>query len=314
MWRAGLCLLVGLLLAPAWAQAGWPALPSGRVIAVGAGRAWLVPARGRIVTLPAAESVAWSASRRLVAIGDGSRLVVRGADGALRWQRRFAGRVGSPRWSSGDPVRLAFLAGRAARVVDMAGDDVARLGRAADVAPAWRPGTAELALVRPGGDIVLVAATGRVLARWHPGRVPVSLSWTGDARHIVVSLRFSFVILDPKLRPEWSRRSPAILSAVAAPRGAGFAVITVRGGAEGSTVTELRLRDAERPGWSIRAARGAKLFGRIVWSPDARSLLVERWVAVDWLLVEARTGRIRLLEPPRELLRERVREITGWYA
>jgi hypothetical protein len=314
MRRPGLWFVIGLLFAPASAQADWPELQSGRVIAVGAGRAWLVPAQGRVVALPGAQSAAWSAPGRLVAIGDHRRLAVRGAHGALRWERRFTGQIAAPRWSSGDPVRLAFLAGRAVRVVAAAGEDVARLGRAADVAPAWRPGSDELALVRPEGDVVLVSAKGRALARWHPGRVPVSLSWTGDARHLVVSLRYSFVILDRQLRPEWSRRSHAILSAVSAPHGSRFAVMTVRAGAGGSTRTELELHDAERPGWSMRTARGATLFGRIVWSPDAHSLLVERMVAVDWLLVDVGTGQVRVIEPPRELLRRRVREITGWYA
>jgi hypothetical protein len=292
-------LVTGLLLAPASASAERP--PFGRLIVRGFQKAWLVPARGRIVPLEAAAALDWSPALRLLAVANEGRLTVRTGGGETVWARDHAQLLGAPRWSSGAPVRLAFLAGRSVRVVDAHGAHELRLGRARDVAPAWRPGRDELALVRPQGDVVLMSGSGRLLARWRSGRIPVSLSWTGDGRYLVVSLRFSIVALDARLEPQWSRRSPSILSAVAAPAGSRFALLTVRLRADGSQVTTLELHDATRPGWHRRLARTSVLLGRIVWSPGARYVMVERPLRREWLLVNVRTGRARGLELPRDL-------------
>ena len=264
-------------------------------------KAWLVPARGQIVPLPAASALDWSPALRLLAVTNEGRLSVRTATGATVWARRQPRLLGAPRWSSARPVRLAFLAGRSLRVVDARGAHELPLGRARDVAPAWRPGHDELALVRPGGDVVLISGGGRPLARWHPGRTPVSLSWTGDGAHLVVSLRYSVVVLGARLEPQWSRRSPSILSAVAAPAGSLFALLTVRVRADGSQVTTLELRDAQEPGCG-----GASLARPGSWDascgrPPRATLMVERPLRQDWLLVNVRTGRARGFALPRDL-------------
>ena len=147
----------------------------------------------------------------------------------------------------------------------------------------------------------MLSGTGRLLARWTPPSVPAGLSWTGDARHLVVDLRYSVVVLDAHLEPEWSQATSSLLSAVAAPAGSAFALLTVRAGADGSEVTALELRDARRPRWGARIVRSDTLGGPIVWSPDARFLLVERPLGRDWLLVDARTRRSRGLAFPRTL-------------
>jgi hypothetical protein len=292
-------LVAGLLLAPASASAERP--PSGRLIVRGFQQAWLVPARGPIVPLPAAAALDWSPALGLLAVTNEGTLTMRTATGTTLWARDHPQLLGAPRWSSAAPARLAFLAGRSLRVVDAEGAHELRLGRARDVAPAWRPGHDELALVRPDGDLVLLSGTGRPLARWHPGRTPVSLSWTGDGAHLVVSLRYSVVVLGAGLEPQWSRRSASILSAVAAPAGTLFALLTVRLRADGSQVTTLELRDAEKPGLRRRLARTSVLLGRIVWSPAARYVVVERPLRREWLLVNVRTGRARGLALPRDL-------------
>jgi hypothetical protein len=292
-------LVAGLLLAPASASAERP--PFGRLIVRGFQKAWLVPARGRIVPLEAAAALDWSPALRLLAVSSEGRLTVRTGGGETLWARDHAQLLGAPRWSTGAPVRLAFLAGRSLRVVDARGAHELRLGRARDVAPAWRPGHDELALVRPSGEVVLMSGSGRTLAGWRPGRIPVSLSWTGDGNHLVVSLRYSVVVLGARLEPQWSRRSPSILSAVSAPAGSRFALLTTQVHPDGSQPTTLELRDAERPESRVRLARANALLGRIVWSPDARLVMVERPLQRDWLVVDARTGRARGLELPRGL-------------
>jgi hypothetical protein len=292
-----LVTLVPLTSASAPAQPTRP--PFGSLIVRGYERAWIVPARGRVVPLARAAALDWSPSLGLLAVAWNGRLSVREPSGRTLWAHDGDELVGAPRWSSGAPVRLAFLAGRSLRVVDRRGGNEVRLGRASDVAPAWRPRHDEIAVVRPDGDVVLLSGEGRRLARWRPPRRPAGLSWTGDARHLVVSLRFSTVVLDPRLEPQATRRSSPILSIAAAPRGAAYAVLLVRSNPDGSQVTTLELRDAERPHRLVVLARADVLSGPIVWSPDARFTLVEQPLQHAWLMVDVRTRRRRELALPR---------------
>ena len=75
----------------------------------------------------------------------------------------------------------------------------------------------------------------------------------------------------------------------------------MRATAHGSQVTTLELRDAARAGRRARLARAYVLQGRIVWSPDARFILVERPLLRSWMLVDVRTRRSRHIELPRAL-------------
>ena len=75
----------------------------------------------------------------------------------------------------------------------------------------------------------------------------------------------------------------------------------MRGAPDGSQVTTLELHDAERPGRHRRLARAYVLLGRIVWSPDARFVLVERPLLRAWMLLDVRTGGARTIELPRAL-------------
>ena len=294
-------LLGGLLLAPVGASAGWPAPPFGRVIVQGLGTAWLVPAHGDVVRFAGGEAVDYSRRFELLAIARRGRLDVVDARGTLRWSRGVPELAGAPRWSSARPARLAFLAGRSLRVISGDGAHTRRLGPARDVAPAWRPGLDQVAFVRPDGEVVVASGTGRVLARCCAGRKPVALSWTGNGQHLVVSLRYSFAVLDPRLRVEWSLRSPAITSAVAAPIGTRFALLTVGVNASAAPRTTLELYDARNSRSHRRLARSWTLGGRVVWSPDARSLIVARPVLRDWLLITVGTRVERRLAPPRDL-------------
>jgi hypothetical protein len=294
-------LVAGLLLVPAAASARWPAPPFGNVIAQDLTTAWLVPAHGTVVAFAGGQSVDYSRRFGLLAFARGGRLDAVDTSGRLRWSRSISELAGAPRWSSSRPARLAFLAGHSLGLVDGDGRHLLRLGRARDVAPAWRPNLDQVAFVRPGGEIVVASGAGRVLARWRPGRMPVALSWTGNEQHLVVSLRYSVVVLDPRLRPEWSMRSPSILSAVAAPVGTRFALLTASTTAAGAPLTTLELHDAATPGLHARLARTWTLGGRIVWSPDARSLIVARPVLRDWLLITVRTAGARRIVPPRDL-------------
>jgi hypothetical protein len=262
---------------------------------------WIVPAHGAVVAFAGGDSVDYSRRFGLLAVARRGRLSALDTTGRPRWSRTISELAGAPRWSSSRPVRLAFLAGRALRIVDGDGRHPLRLGPARDVAPAWRPNLDQVAFARPGGEVVLASGTGKVLARWRPSRMPVGLSWTGDEQHLVVSLRYSVVVLDPRLQVEWSMHSPSILSAVAAPVGTRFALLTASTTAAGAPLTTLEVHDAARPAMHTRLARTWTLGGRIVWSPDARSLIVARPVLRDWLLISVRTHAARRMVPPRDL-------------
>jgi hypothetical protein len=308
-----LLLVAGLALMPSPASAKQPAPPSGRLLVRGWERAWLVPAHGRVVPLSEVEAVSWSPALQLLGVTSRGLLTVRRAGGSTLWARTYSQLLGAPRWSSSHPVRLAFLAGRAIRLVDPRGRDERRLGRARDVAPAWRPQHDEIAFVRPGGDVVLVAArSGRTLARWHPPKQVAGLSWVAGGSRLVVSLRYAITVLDQAFRPQWTLRTRSILSAVAAPAGTLFGLATVRAKADGSQVTTVELRDAGRHAWHVRLARAYVLTGAIVWAPDGRSLMIERPLQRDWLLVDVATRRQRGLELPRSL-RPVFGGIVAWF-
>ena len=183
-----------------------------------------------------------------------------GARRALRAGRRRA-RRGSRSWPG---ARSAWSSG--GRRADH------RLGRARDVAPAWRPGLDQVAFVRPDGEVVVASGTGRLLAhccaRAQARRALVdgrrrSTSWSRCATPSPCSIRAS--------RVEWSLHSPAILSAVAAPVGTRFALLTVGVKASGAPHTTLELRDARSSAVAARGSPAAgRSAGRVVWSPDAR--------------------------------------------
>lgn len=298
-----MAVATGVVLAPAIARGSRPALPLGRVIAQASGDIWIVPSHGAVSTIADAEAADWSPRLRLLAVSRRHRIAALDTRGRTRWALSFVQIVGAPRWSRSRPVRLSLLVGRSLRVVDRDGGGVRRLGSVSAVTPVWRPGRDELAFVRPGGEIVLARGDGSLIARWLPSRMPVGLSWSGDGGHLVVSLRYSLIVLDAQLRPRWSRRTPAILNVVAAPIGTRFALMTVRGVRAGLSTETLEVRDAARPGWREPLTASPGFSSRCAWSPDGAYLIVGRPAQRDWLLITVRTRAARSLELPRGIAR-----------
>jgi hypothetical protein len=312
MRRSVLVLVLWLVLVPTAAHADGRLPPLGRVIVRSPAALWLVPSQGHPLRLAGYGFFAadWSPVQRLLAITKGNRIEVRTASGSLLWSR--PDRSAAPRWSKARPARIAFLDGRSVHVIDAAGVGERRLGPARDTAPAWRPGHDELAFVRPDGDVVLMSGRGRLIASWRAKRIPIALSWTGDGRHLVVSLRYSYVVLTADLQPQWTRRTPSLLSVVAAPTGTAFALLSVRAKTDGPELTTLEFRDAAQRGRVRSLTLTEPSSGPVVWSPDSRGVLVERSLRNDWLLVDARSGRHRDVKLP-DGLRAVFGGVTAWF-
>ena len=296
-----LVVATGVVVAPAIARGSRPALPLGRVIAQASGGIWIVPSHGAVSTIADAEAADWSPRLRILAVARRHGIAALDTHGRTRWALSFAQLAGAPRWSLGRPARLSFLVGGSLRIVDRDGGGVQRLGSVSAVTPVWRPGRDELAFVRPGGEIVLARGDGSLIARWLPSRMPVGLSWSGDGGHLVVSLRYSLIVLDAQLRPRWSRRTPAILNVAAAPIGTRFVVMTVRGGQAGPSPETLEVRDAARPGWRSPLTTSPGFSSRCAWSPDGVYVIVGRPSQRDWLLITVRTRVARSLALPPEI-------------
>ena len=102
----------------------------------------------------------------------------------MRWSIVRHRDVGHPAWSPGNGYRVAYLEGRALRLLTGSGvGDHLVAGAVAPVTPAWRPGAGYvLSYVTLAGDIVTRDVyTGRVLWTAHPDARPSELEWSAAA-------------------------------------------------------------------------------------------------------------------------------------
>lgn len=237
--------------------------------------------------LGAYAGAAWSPRGLFIVAWRGDRLSALTPAGAVRWQITAPRRIRAARWSP-DGFRVAYLTtGGDLRVVAGDGTGDHRFARAADVVPAWRPGTEH--------TLAYVARAGRVRVRdvdsFRPTRVPGAaapmtrtLAWSGGGRLLTAVGSRERRTFD--LRRHRQRRASLQMpgrygDAAFAPTHPTLAVI-------------VRSRDGSlvRAGRELFATRGN--VARAIWSPDGR-----------WLLLEVRDANqliaARVTGPPRVL-------------
>lgn len=270
------------------AHPGVFSLPApGRLLVSGATGAWTVSADGvkrRIGPWPQAS---WSPSGLYVLLAGRDQLVAADPHGVQHWSiSRPAIRF--PRWYGPDGYRVAYLSGRALRVI--AGDgtgDHELAGNVSAIAPAWRWGHRyELAYVDARGRVVVREADSGLVLWSRRVADPRLLSWAGDGTRLLVVTTRGALVLDAAGRRLTRFTTPArVLDAALSPDGASLAVLS---GSE-VTLTSVPPR-AQRP---RRLDLGSEGLRQMTFSPDGHWLLVTLPSANQWVFIRT-SGRLAI--------------------
>jgi len=254
---------------------------SGRLLVSGAGGAWVVAADGSTRRLGSFPEAAWSPHALYVLAASRNELAALVPDGTVRWTLARSD-VRFPRWGgSRTDTRVAYLSGTVLRVVAGDGTGDRRLGPAALVAPAWRPGARHLLAYVNARGAVVVADVDRHTTVRLPGRyrTPRSLTWSPQGRTLVLATAKTLVQFTLGSGPPLALPLPlAHVRALAFSRTGRLAVV------RGSSVLLLG-RTTE-----TLFATSARLAG-LTWSPDGRWLLTGLPAADQWIFVQAQGGR-----------------------
>jgi hypothetical protein len=258
----------------------------GRLLVVSAegGGVWLAEANGYKRKLGAYSDAEWSPHGLYVIATRPNELSALDIDKGLRWSlaRRD---VAWPAWTgTRTDTRIAYLAASGLRVVggDGRGDRLLD-ATASSVAPVWAPSRRfAVSYVSGSSTIVLREANGRVVWRRQVDVLPTALQWSSDGRLLSVRSAHRVVVLDARGRVRRTISSlGSLLTATAFKPGTHSLAVVARSPAR----TELRLVDVDHPGRSRLLFAGPGVFGDIVWSPDATTLLVDWPTANQWIFL-----------------------------
>jgi hypothetical protein len=283
----------------------------GRLVAAGAGGAWVVSDDGSKRRLGGYARATWSPFGRFVVATRGDELAALEQDGDVRWTLARP-RVAFASWGGTETdTRVAYLSGSRLRVVAGDGTDDADLGLppAAPVAPAWQPAA-------PGGELLLAYADtrGRIhvyapSSRTHrfttaPGPVPARLEWSSDGERLLAVSPEALRVYDLDGRVVETVRPPggSLVDATFLPGSREIAVLRRADG-----VTEARLLRSDR-----LLYRAAGEVSQVVASPDGRLLLLG-WPAADqWVFVRIAGGRVEAVANVAAQLGGAFPAVGGW--
>jgi hypothetical protein len=260
---------------------------SGRLLMNSSRGTWVVQANGSRRLLSAYRMGSWSPHGKFVAaVRNGYELVALEPNGTVHWVKPRKQGIAFPRWSY-DGYRIAYLSGDSLRVITGDGKTDWGLGQAdGKVAPAWRPGTHDVALATHDGVVRVLDADKRtVLWTKHAGDAR-ALTWSEDGALLLVRGSSSVRTFTPSgtLLGAATTTGPAT-AAEFAPHSHRFALVVGPKIVIGSGDT---LRFARRPLFTANR----RLAG-IAWSPDASWLLVS-WPSADQF-VFVRLGTPKLM-------------------
>jgi len=286
------------------AQPALFSLPTrGQLLVTSRRGAWLVRADGSKRLLGRYRDAAFSPFGRFVAATRANELVALEPNGELRWSLpRPSPRF--PAWAgTRTDTRIAYLSRGQLRVVagDSTGDRA--VGRAALVAPAWRPGPGRVLAYSDGRHaVVRDIDSGAILLR--TSDPPAKLAWSDDGRLLLAFRPVGLRVYNGGGRVAF-QDDPSDATHDA---DAGFApgthqlfVIRVHG-----------LQSDVFAGKSGRLVfRGTGSFGQLAWSPNGRWLLVSWPTANQWVFV--RDGRRKIVGVSRITQQfGRFPRVAGW--
>jgi hypothetical protein len=305
-WRPLAAVAVGLaVLAAAFTPAGhalWSSLRNGtdakdnllslpaegRVLVNAQAGAWVVQRDGSKRFLSGYGDAAWSPHGLYLAAARGNQLIALEPNGKVHWKLARPRPVGGPAWSF-DGYRIAYMTGRALRIVNGDGTDDRLLSPnvvgSGLPAFAWRPRTHELAYTTGRGRLALIDVD-RKRIRWHrPTTNTERLLWSDDGmRLFVADGRPRILDAAGRTVAEFERR--AVLPAAFVPRSHALALVSVARAKSTVSIYSGSRYQRQRPIFS-----GAGLFGGLAWSPDRRWLLVDWRSADQWIFIRSTAVR-----------------------
>lgn len=249
---------------------------------------WVVQEGGSRRLLGPYRMASWSPHGLYVAAVRDFELLALDPKGHVRWTIGRKQQLAHPRWSF-DGFRIAYLSDRSLRVVIGDGSRDWGLGGADPrVAPAWRPGTHEVAWIGSGGELRVADADARRLLWRVPQAARVrALEWSTDGAQLIVLRRrlLTVYLADGRRFTEIPIGDGVAFTAAAfRPRTHQFAYAAL--------VPGRRSRVFLFAGGSRQLFSGASTFGDLAWSPDGSWLLVG-WPSADELVF------LRVGSPPK---------------
>jgi dipeptidyl aminopeptidase/acylaminoacyl peptidase len=290
----------------------------GRLLVESDRGAWVVSDDGAKRLLGGYREASWSPFGRFVVAAGANEVAALEPEGDVRWKLARP-EVRHPRWGgSRTDTRIAYLTRRELRVVggDGKGDRMFEQ-EAADVAPAWKPGTFHALAYATKDGRVVVADTESARRLWSRPVGSVSrLEWSPDGDLLLVQGRRLLRVYDAGGRLRFDllsvRRGAAPVTAAAfSPQGRSVAYVQATGGR-----SHLWMIPRLRP--DAAAARelfsGTGRFTQAVWSPDGKWLLVPWNNADQWLFVRASgSRRVRAVaNVTRQFESRTLPRISGW--
>lgn len=252
----------------------------GQLLVSSRGGVWIVHRDGSKRRLGSYRDGAFSPHGLFVAATRANELAALDPKGGVRWTlSRPAPRF--PAWTgTRTDTRIAYISAGRLRIVAGDGTGDHALGRAALVAPAWRPGPGRVLAYSDGRSAVVIDAdTGAVLRRLAPA--PKRLAWSTDGRLLLVFSPYRTRVYDGRKRVAADDPSDGTFDRDAAFVGGTQEVLAVR--AEGSLPGNLSSVFSLATGRTF--FRGTGVFDRLTWSPNGRWLLVSWPTADQWVFL-----------------------------
>jgi hypothetical protein len=265
------------------AQPALFSLPTpGQLLVTSRAGAWIVRADGSKRLLGRYRDATFSPHGLFVAGTRANELVALDAKGNVRWTlARPAPRF--PAWTgTRTDTRIAYLSGGSLHVVAGDGTGDRTIGRAAPIAPAWRPGPGHVLAYSDGSHVIVADIdTSRVLLRLRPRDGTWRLAWSSDGRRLLALAARGLRVYD---------RNGSLVLRSDPSAGNHF----VDGAFGPGTHRVLVLREYGFQSEVVAAGsrrlvfRGTGTFGQLSWAPRGRWLLVTWPTANQWVFV--RTG------------------------
>jgi len=247
---------------------------------------WLVRQDGSKRLLGRYRDAAFSPHGLFIAATRANQLVALDPKGNVRWTLARPG-PRFPAWTgTSTDTRIAYLSGGRLRIVAGDGTGDRALGRAALVAPAWRPGPGRVIAfaATPESVIVLNADDGTVLRRLRSSEPVRKLRWSSEGLLLVFAPHATRVYDRRGRVVEEDDSSEATFDRDAAFIGKTPEVAAIRAAGLGSSIFSLA---------SGRAFfNGSGVLSQLVSSPDGRWLLLAWPTANQWVFVRLQPRKI----------------------
>ena len=259
---------------------------TGQLLVTSSTGVWLVHQDGSKRLLGRYRDAAFSPHGRFIAATRANQLVALDPKGNVRWTLARPGpRV--PAWTgTSTDTRIAYLSGGRLRIVAGDGTGDRAVGRAALVAPAWRPGPSRVLAfaANPKSVVVMNTDDGTIVRRFSSSEPVQMLAWSRGGL-LLVFAPHSTRVYDRRGRVvEEDDPSEATFDRDAAFVGRTPEAAAIRAAGIGSSV------------FSLASGRtffnGSGVLSQLVSSPDGRWLLLAWPTANQWVFVRLHPRKI----------------------